>query len=78
MAERLYRTALPMLQREMTAAPFRLIGIGVSDLVHSTVDDDNPDLLDPSDARRLAAERAADQVRNRFGRDAIRLGRAFH
>ena len=28
MADRLYRTALPMLQRDMAAGPFRLIGIG--------------------------------------------------
>jgi DNA polymerase-4 len=77
MAERLYRAALPMLQREMAAGPFRLIGIGAAMLAPSAADDANPDLLDPADARRLAAERASDQVRNRFGEHAIRLGRAL-
>ncbi|PJN95481.1 hypothetical protein CNY89_08245 [Amaricoccus sp. HAR-UPW-R2A-40] len=78
MAERLYRAALPMLQRSMTDAPFRLIGIGVSDLVATTADDAGADLLDPGEARRFAAERAKDAVRNRFGSDAITLGRGLH
>ncbi len=77
MAERLYAAALLMLQREITSGPFRLIGIGISEIHHSTVDDDAPDLLDPGDARRLAAERASDQVRNRFGPQSIALGRAL-
>ena len=32
MADRLYRTALPMLRRDMAAGPFRLIGVGLSGL----------------------------------------------
>jgi DNA polymerase-4 len=77
MAERLYRAALPMLQREIAEGPFRLIGIGVSEISNSTLDDYGADLLDPADARRLAAERVSDLVRNRFGRDSITLGRAL-
>ncbi|MBP7240655.1 DNA polymerase IV [Amaricoccus sp.] len=77
MAERLYRAALPMLQREMAgAAPFRLIGIGASELEPAMSDDAASDLLDPSDAKRLAAERVTDAIRNRFGPDSVRLGRA--
>lgn len=77
MAERLYRAALPMLQREIAEGPFRLIGVGAADLSASAIDDAGADLLDPDDARRLAAERVSDQIRNRFGRDSIRFGRAI-
>lgn len=77
MAERLYRAALPMLQRDIAAGPFRLIGIGAAELTASAVDDAGADLLDPDDARRLAAERVSDQIRNRFGRGSIGFGRAI-
>lgn len=77
MAERLYRAALPMLQCEMTAAPFRLIGIGASHLIATASDDAGADLLDPAASRRLAAERAKDAVRKRFGPDSIGLGRGI-
>lgn len=77
MAERLYRAALPMLHCTMDQGPFRLIGIGASSLSAATVDDLGADLLDPSEARGFAAERVADLVRKRFGRDAITLGRGL-
>nr|MBA3324630.1 DNA polymerase IV [Paracoccaceae bacterium] len=77
MADTLYRTGLPLLQREMAAGPFRLLGLGVSDIVHSPADSEGPDLLDPHQSRRFAAETAADAIRNRFGAGAIILGRSL-
>ncbi len=77
MADAIYRAALPMLQREIGSGPFRLLGIGVSDLDHSTVNDSDFDLLDPQRARRLAAEAASDRIRNRFGPDSIVFGRSI-
>ncbi|MBP7002078.1 DNA polymerase IV [Amaricoccus sp.] len=77
MADRLYRAALPMLQREMSAGPFRLLGIGASELASAAADDAAGDLLDPADAKRLAAERVSDAIRNRFGAQALQLGRAL-
>ena len=77
MAERLYRAALPMLQREIACGPFRMIGIGASGLLDSTSGCDAPDLFDPAAARRLAAERASDAVRNRFGPGSIVFGRSL-
>ena len=44
---------------------FRLIGVGLSDL--SAPDDRVGDLFAPEDPRTLAAERAADAIRARFG-----------
>lgn len=77
MADTLYRAALPLLQREMVAAPFRLIGIGVSGLQETTIDFIDLDLLDPRQRHRLMAEEATDRIRNRFGPDSIVLGRSL-
>jgi DNA polymerase-4 len=77
MAERIYRTALPMLRRDMAAAPFRLIGAGLTDLAPCSQGDAEGDLLDRGLSRRLEAERAADRVRAKFGEDSIILGRSW-
>lgn len=77
MADRLYRTALPMLRRDIDSGPFRLIGIGLSGLGNAPASDLAGDLLDPGLRRRLEAERAADRIRARFGHDSIILGRSI-
>ncbi len=75
LAQTLFRAARPMLQREAAAhAPFRLIGVGLSDL--TAVRADAADLVDPLVAKRAAAERASDAARARFGADAVKTGRA--
>jgi DNA polymerase-4 len=77
MADRVYRTAIPMLQRDIASGPFRLIGVGLSGLMAATVPESAGDLLDPAGERRLLAEAAADRIRARFGQDSIRLGRSL-
>lgn len=75
MADRLYRTALPMLQRDMSAGPFRLIGVGLASL--SVAGLESGDLLSADSERRLKAERATDSIRARFGEKSIILGRSL-
>jgi DNA polymerase-4 len=77
MADRIYRTALPMLRRDITAGPFRLIGVGLSGLIPAGAAESGGDLLDRAEAKRLAAELVADQIRARFGQDSIMLGRSL-
>lgn len=77
MADRIYRTTLPMLHRGIAEGPFRLIGVGLSQLSAAQIAEESPDLLDPSVGKRFAAERAADLIRARFGRDVIKLGRSY-
>jgi len=77
LADRIYRAGEEMLRRDMRAGPFRLIGIGLSSLVPATESDLEHDLLDPTGGRRLAAERAADRIRARFGDGSIVFGRAI-
>ena len=77
MADRLYRTALPMLRRDIDSGPFRLIGIGLSGLDSAPASDSPGDLFDPGLRKRLEAERAADRIRARFGQASIILGRSI-
>ena len=74
LAQVLFRTARPMLAREIGPA-YRLIGIGLSDL--ETAKSDAVDLIDPSVEKRAAAERAADIAREKFGSEAIQTGRGM-
>lgn len=77
MADTVYRTARGLFDPVAAQAPFRLIGVGLSDLCPPTPDDVAGDLLDPQAASRARAERAADAIRARFGADAILKGRAL-
>ncbi|MCA3486777.1 MAG: DNA polymerase IV [Rhodobacter sp.] len=76
-ADRLYREARALHDAARDPGPFRLIGIGLSDLTVAGDADRMSDLLDPQAAARRAAERATDAIRTRFGKDAIIKGRAL-
>ncbi|NNU78811.1 DNA polymerase IV [Halovulum dunhuangense] len=73
----IHASAGPLLARALPEAPFRLLGIGLSELGSGAQADLSADLLDPEARRRHAAERAADRIRARFGTDAIVKGRAL-
>ena len=76
MSNVLYETGVQLLAREIDGTAFRLIGIGVSGI--SKADGIDPvDLIEPGIARRAAAERAIDRVRDRFGRDAVIRGKLY-
>jgi DNA polymerase-4 len=71
----IFRVGRALLSREATGTPYRLLGIGLSQIRPET-ECDPPDLLDRGAVRRAAAERAMDSVRAKFGRDALRKGRS--
>ncbi|MEM6307641.1 MAG: DNA polymerase IV, partial [Pseudomonadota bacterium] len=77
MADMVYRTAKLLFDQVPHDAAYRLIGVGLSDLVPAGDSDLTYDLLDPDAAKRGQAERAADAIRQKFGRDAIKKGRAL-
>lgn len=77
MADRLWQAGQALLAQVAEPGPFRLIGIGLSDLAPATVADRTADLLDPGAALRAEAERATDRIRARFGPDAIVKGRSL-
>lgn len=76
-ADRIYRTARPLLDKALSEGPFRLIGVGISEIVSDETADLSDDLLDPQAPKRRAAEKATDEIRARFGKDLIIKGRAL-
>jgi DNA polymerase-4 len=76
-ADRLYKECAALLAAVTDRGPYRLIGIGLSDIVPASDADLTPDLIDPTVARRAGAERASDAIRARFGPDAIIKGRSL-
>ncbi len=73
LADRIWRVGHDLMLREADGKPFRLIGIGVSDLCPAALCDP-PDLIDEQATRRAKAETAMDAVRAKFGRDAVNVG----
>lgn len=77
LADRIYRMARQLFDAAGTNGPFRLIGTGITDLTDEAEADRGADLLDPDAGKRAATERATDAIRARFGKDAIKKGRAL-
>ena len=77
LTDRIYRAARDLFVQAAGKGPFRLIGVGISDLCAEDQADRSPDLLDPDATKRAAAERAADAIRARFGPEAIIKGRSL-
>jgi DNA polymerase-4 len=77
LADRLYRAARALMDQVPGGVAWRLIGVGLTELVDAGAADRAGDLLDPSAPRRAVAERATDAIRARFGPDAIIKGRAL-
>jgi DNA polymerase-4 len=76
LANVLYESGQQLLARELDGTAFRLIGIGVSGI--SAADGADPvDLIEPGIARRNAAERAMDRVRQKYGKDAVIRGKLY-
>ncbi|GAA6175591.1 DNA polymerase IV [Sulfitobacter pacificus] len=77
LADRIYRTARALFDQLDETGPYRLIGVGISDLSPAEGADKAGDLLDPDAGQRSKAERATDAIRARYGAKAIVKGRAL-
>lgn len=75
-ADVILEAARPLVERAADGTPFRLIGIGTDQLVDGRAADP-PDLFDGRRERRVAVDRAVDDLRARLGPDAVRLGRGL-
>ena len=72
-AKTLFAVGREMLAKEATGRPWRLIGIGVAELVEAeTVE---ADFFAGDERRALAGERTLDALRARFGAEAVTSGR---
>lgn len=76
-ADTIYRTARGLFDQVGDQGPYRLLGVGLSEITSDTDADREGDLLDPEAGKRAQAERAADLIRQKFGADAIIKGRAL-
>ncbi|HKD23359.1 MAG TPA: DNA polymerase IV [Rhizomicrobium sp.] len=74
LADRIYRVAREALVREADGTPYRLLGVGISNLCPAQ-DCDPHDLVDKQGTKRAAAELAVDRVREKFGAEAVGKGR---
>jgi DNA polymerase-4 len=77
MADTIYRQARALFDHVGDEGPYRLLGCGLSHLCAESDADLSGDLLDPGAAQRSGAERAADRIRQKFGKEAIIKGRAL-
>jgi len=76
LADRIFRTGLQLLEKEVDGTRYRLIGIGVSDLSDPDLADP-PDLVDQLARRRAAAEDAVNKLRDKFGKASVETGYTF-
>lgn len=77
LADVIYHEARALFDAIEGHGPYRLIGVGLSNLVDEGQAGLAGDLLDPQAVTRSKAERATDAIRERFGKDAIKKGRAL-
>lgn len=75
LAEVIYRTAVTLLEKEADGPAFRLIGVGVADILDAS-DADPPDLLQTDLSKTRRIENAIEIVRERQGFDLIAKGRS--
>ena len=73
----IYRTARGLFDQVGDKGPYRLLGVGISQLAGSADADREGDLLDPGANQRAQAEQAADEIREKFGQGAIIKGRSL-
>ena len=76
LADRIFRTGLDLLRKEVDGTKYRLIGIGVTELADPGRADP-PDLVDPAASRRAAAEAAINTLRDKFGKASVETGYTF-
>jgi len=76
-ADRIFREAQGLFRAVPRGQSYRLLGVGISDLVPAAEADLSGDLLDPGAGQRARAELATDAIKARFGDGAILKGRAL-
>ena len=74
LAEIIYRNAVTMLEKETNGPAYRLIGIGMADILDAE-EGDLPDLLSGTSGKLSRVERAIDDVRTKLGENSIGKGR---
>ncbi|MFI4964988.1 MAG: DNA polymerase IV [Caulobacterales bacterium] len=74
-ARTLFAVGRELLAKEATGRPYRLIGVGLAELVEAGAVED--DFFAGDERRALAGEKTLDAIRARFGAGAVTSGRIF-
>ena len=72
-AHTLFKVGRELLAREATGRPWRLIGIGIADLIDAEAAGD--DFFAGDERKALSTERSIDAIREKFGAGAVTSGR---
>ncbi len=72
-----FSAAKPMLHEAAQGKAYRLIGVGFSGLSLAGENETAPDLFGDGNEKIAKTEKAIDAIREKFGRDAVKAGRAL-
>lgn len=75
--EDIFAAAQSLLRVAYERAPFRLIGVGISQLIEAETAEQVSDMLDTTSETNRRIEAARDAITAKFGADAIRKGRGL-
>lgn len=77
LADALFRMICPLIKASISNGPFRLVGAGLSGLCLASQAEREPELLDGGATNRIKVERVTDQIREKYGEEAVIKGRSL-
>ena len=77
LADVLFRSTYPLMEAAIESGPFRLVGAGLSGLCLASQAQREPELLDDGALNRIKVERVTDEIREKFGDEAMIKGRSL-
>ena len=77
LADVLFRSTYPLMEAAIGNGPFRLVGAGLSGLCLASQVEREPELLDDGALNRIKVERVTDEIREKFGDEAMIKGRSL-
>ena len=77
MADVLFRSTYPLMEAAIENGPFRLVGACLSGLCLASQAQREPELLDDGALNRIKVERVTDEIREKFGDEAMIKGRSL-
>ena len=77
LADILFRSTYPLMKASISNGPFRLVGVGLSGLCFASEAEREPELLDNGALKRIKVERVTDEIREKYGDEAVIKGRSL-
>ena len=77
LADILFRSTYPLMKASIVNGPFRLVGAGLSGLCFASQAEREPELLDNGALKRIKVERVTDEIREKYGDEAVIKGRSL-